>query len=119
MKKVKVDLDQVAAVMLLKGTPKQQEEALEYCGIKKTVVEDTGYASLAEYLINTPHQQVRGLTNSSCIKCGFLEKDMISVGPIPFCLRCFGDEFHTEFPITEEKETYHKWITKYKEVMEI
>jgi len=57
---------------------------------------------------------VRVWYNTECLKCQTVEKEMISVGSLVMCGKCFEEEFNTHDPVKEEREKYLKWLKIYK-----
>lgn len=53
--------------------------------------------------------------NASCLKCECVEKEMVRVGPLYFCLSCYYQEFETRDPSREEREQYLYWLNIYKQ----
>jgi hypothetical protein len=37
--------------------------------------------------------QVKSYRNASCLKCKKVEKEMVAIGPMIFCPKCFDEEF--------------------------
>lgn len=63
--------------------------------------------------------------NASCLCCGTTNKDMISVGPMVFCNRCYRYEFTKkeivvsgDFACTIDSKCkeYVYWLNKYKKL---
>lgn len=54
----------------------------------------------------------RRIKNETCKKCGVVEKEMILVGVLVFCGRCFGEEFVSKDPVIEEREKYNYWYER-------
>jgi len=54
--------------------------------------------------------------NVCCLKCKALERTMVAIGTLVMCDKCFGEEFHTDDPVMEEREKYLHWLEVYKEV---
>jgi hypothetical protein len=52
--------------------------------------------------------------NSNCSKCGVTESQMVRLGPMIFCNKCYEEEFGLEYDIDTSSEIYKKWITEYK-----
>jgi hypothetical protein len=52
--------------------------------------------------------------NTSCLRCGKLEKEMVRVGILTMCNDCFMVEFHTDDPVEKEKQNYYIWVKIYK-----
>lgn len=48
--------------------------------------------------------------NASCLKCHVVEKEMVRVGVIIFCKKCYEEEFSTLDPVKEEREKYLEWL---------
>jgi len=48
--------------------------------------------------------------NNDCLKCGGVDLKMVRIATLIFCEKCFPEEFHTEDPVNQEKDTYLKWI---------
>lgn len=57
----------------------------------------------------------RIIHNSTCLKCGRLERAMVGLGPLVMCNGCFNEEFLTDDPVVEEREKYLHWLDVYKE----
>jgi len=61
--------------------------------------------------------------NSRCLKDGKVEEEMVKVGPMIFCKKCFTKEFieteaydnETGIVPSDSKE-YKKWLVKYKKL---
>ena len=49
-------------------------------------------------------------TNTKCVKCHTIEEEMIRVGAIIICHKCFREEFKTKDPVTLERDNYLKWL---------
>jgi hypothetical protein len=50
--------------------------------------------------------------NGSCAKCDTVQKFMIRIGAVVFCAKCVQEEFNSEDPVREERETYLKWLVE-------
>jgi hypothetical protein len=55
--------------------------------------------------------------NTECMKCGTVEKEMVKVGALVFCKKCFVSEFKNADPVDRDKnsvrsKTYDKWLRK-------
>jgi hypothetical protein len=57
--------------------------------------------------------QIHYHNNVECLKCNTLEVTMIRTGCLIFCEKCFKEEFKTDKPITDERDTYQKWLKIY------
>ncbi len=65
--------------------------------------------------------KVANIYNSQCLKCDNLEKEMVKIGPITFCHKCFKEEFvdsgvyNTKTgEITTNSQEYQDWLESYK-----
>ena len=54
--------------------------------------------------------QIHNHTNSCCVKCGVIKKNMLRIGAIIFCFKCTKEEFKTLKPVTTERKKYLKWL---------
>jgi hypothetical protein len=54
--------------------------------------------------------------NADCIVCSTLEREMVRVGAIIFCNKCVQEQFSSENPVRDERETYLKWLHKRNEM---
>ena len=52
--------------------------------------------------------------NAECLDCGAVEKEMVRVGALHFCLVCFEKNFDTRDPVREERKSYLEWLATYK-----
>ena len=50
--------------------------------------------------------------NAECIVCDTLEREMVRVGAVIFCNKCVQEQFSSENPVRDERETYLKWLNK-------
>ena len=48
--------------------------------------------------------------NNNCLRCKKVDREMISVGAIIFCKRCYPMLFNSENPVTEERKKYRAWL---------
>ena len=55
-------------------------------------------------------------TNTTCLKCNALEKEMVLVGAFILCKKCWKEEFDKEEIDTKSKlyNKYLKWYKKYE-----
>jgi hypothetical protein len=54
--------------------------------------------------------------NAECIVCSALEPEMVRVGAVIFCSKCVKEQFSSENPVRDERETYLKWLNKRNEM---
>jgi hypothetical protein len=73
--------------------------------------------------------QVKAYANASCLKCGAVEKEMVSIGPMIFCPACSDQEFGKItkaemgqflkeplcYWVDPHSSTYSKWLNKYSQ----
>lgn len=60
--------------------------------------------------------KAKTLTNTSCVKCNCVKKDMILIGSIPFCNKCYVTIFGVTLHIDKETPThelYKVWLSKW------
>jgi DNA-directed RNA polymerase subunit RPC12/RpoP len=64
---------------------------------------------------------VRIFHNTKCLKCGKCHAQMVMVGPMVFCNKCFKKIFAkwllshpSQIAMDPKIPEYHKWIEKYK-----
>ncbi len=69
--------------------------------------------------------KVASIYNSQCLKCDILKKEMIKVGPMVFCPKCFEDEFvqngsyNTKTgEINTKNKDYQAWLEVYIKFVE-
>ena len=58
--------------------------------------------------LKIPHATV--FLNSECLICHKTEKEMIKLGAISLCKKCFLSEFQTDDPVDKERELYLKLV---------
>jgi len=63
--------------------------------------------------------------NISCISCSKLQHEMVKVGPMIFCPKCFNMEFVNTgsysigtHNIDRENENYQDWLNVYKKLID-
>ena len=60
--------------------------------------------------------QARTIYNTKCIKCKIIESEMVLIGPIPFCTKCYINEFGDKGTVDSQNEKYKDWLKKYKKL---
>ena len=59
------------------------------------------------------------LYNASCIKCNGVYGEMVRIGCIVLCDKCFIVEFKTNDPVKQEREKYLKLVdAMHKKILE-
>ncbi len=48
--------------------------------------------------------------NTECINCETVNKEMIRIGGIIMCKKCFKSEFNTDNPVKKEQAQYLFWL---------
>ncbi len=56
----------------------------------------------------------RIMYNTSCLKCSACEPEMVKVGVLPFCNKCYAEEFKGEAAINPRSDLYMKWLEEYQ-----
>lgn len=77
---------------------------------------DANKAGFSEIIIKMKDRKMLAIVyNRSCPKCGNIPIGLICVGALTICEKCFLEEFSTEDPVHNERETYMKWLKKQTE----
>ena len=52
--------------------------------------------------------------NTECLDCEEVHKEMVRVGVLVFCNKCYSKNFKTDDPIKKENGMYTYWLGIYK-----
>ena len=94
-----------------KKEKKKVEKILDTEKKKKTSNDLIGWAKIIE---RSRLPDIGCHTNVDCIVCKKIKKNMVRVGAIYLCAKCFCETFHTQDPVKKERKVYLKLLRKFR-----
>lgn len=89
---------------------------------KKLEIEKSNFSVLADFIMKDKGIQMTHFSNSNCLRCGKIKKEMIKIGAFVLCNECSFDLFENCSPIDPKSprgEIYYKWLKIYKNLNDI